>query len=76
MGIFRKVMAAIRPKEPSMPSNVGPELVGCWFQDAYGVARVMAVAEGYLMMRRLDCTPFVVSGLMLGARWKPVEAPE
>ena len=32
--------------------------VGDRLHDDYGEFRIMAMAEGYVMMRRLGCTPF------------------
>lgn len=36
-------------------------VVGNWIADHIGSVRVMAVVEGYMMVRRPYCMPFVVS---------------
>lgn len=41
--------------------GVAPLRVGQVVRDEHGPARVMAIAEGYAMLRRKGCLPFVAA---------------
>lgn len=58
----------VRPDDtPTVPADVRPRQL---WRDREGHARVLAVAEGYAMMRRHRRNPFLVSTdvLLTGAR--------
>ena len=40
--------------------------------DQHGEAKVMAVVENYLMVRRKGCVPFCVAIAFVGKQWKVV----
>jgi hypothetical protein len=47
-----------------------PVLAGQTWHDIHGTARVMAVAEGYAMMRRNNCMPFAIPVKALDENWR------
>lgn len=47
-----------------------PVLAGQKWHDVHGTARVMAVAEGFAMMRRKNCVPFTITVKALDENWR------
>jgi hypothetical protein len=48
--------------------NVGDKIF-----DDIGEARIMSIAEGYAMVRRPRCMPFVIVLKDIGKKWQPVQ---
>jgi hypothetical protein len=48
--------------------NVGDKIF-----DDIGEARIMSIAEGYAMVRRPRCMPFVIALKDIGKKWQPVQ---